>query len=92
MVFLNDQALANSSPQKVETFATTAHTKTHNTATVDPKVLETSNGHKGFGGQFGSTSKGKEVSASGAMASRLVPGLMALGGVVFGAVLLGRAR
>jgi hypothetical protein len=42
------------------TFATTARAKTHNTATVDPSVLATSNGHSGKDlDKKGSTSRGK---------------------------------
>ena len=48
LVFLNDKAYTESTPSgETITFATTAYTKTLNTATIDPKVLETSNGHSG---------------------------------------------
>ena len=50
--------------QTTETFNTSTHTKTANTATVDPAVLATSNGHSGKDRNvLGSTSKGS-VSAS----------------------------
>ncbi|KAF8162003.1 glycoside hydrolase family 79 protein [Pholiota molesta] len=50
------------------TFGTTAVTRTRNTATVDPGVLATSNGHTGMEGVLGSTSEG---SVSAAAAGRL---------------------
>jgi len=50
--------------QTTETFSTTTNTKTANTATIDPAVLATSNGHSGKDRSvLGSTSKGS-VSAS----------------------------
>ena len=48
---------ADSAPTK--TFSTTKLIRTHNTATVDPAVLATSNGHSGMNGnKLGSTSFG----------------------------------
>ncbi|KAJ3569540.1 hypothetical protein NP233_g4984 [Leucocoprinus birnbaumii] len=59
LVFLNPDDAFTSLGQASSTFTTTAWTKKHNTATVDPKVLETSNGHSGKDrGRFRSTSKG----------------------------------
>ena len=60
LVFLNDKAYTDSTPSgKTVTFATTAYTRTVNTATVDLKVLETSNGHSGKDrANMRSTSKG----------------------------------
>ncbi|KAJ3545104.1 hypothetical protein NMY22_g2561 [Coprinellus aureogranulatus] len=50
--------------QAQTTFATTARTKGHNTATVPPEVLATSNGHAGKERQnLGSTSRGSVSSA-----------------------------
>lgn len=50
--------------QTTETFSTSTNTKTANTATIDPAVLATSNGHSGKDRNvLGSTSKGS-VSAS----------------------------
>lgn len=66
LVFLNDQAYTDSTPSgETITFATTAITKTLNTATIDPKVLETSNGHSGKDRvNLGSTSQGSSPSGS----------------------------
>ncbi|KAF8644981.1 hypothetical protein AX16_008155 [Volvariella volvacea WC 439] len=76
------------------TFSTTAFTKLVNTATVDPAVLQTSNGHKAVGGHLGSTSKG---SANGAVGGRVGGGggqgwagwVVAVGGVVLSVVVGG---
>jgi len=66
LVFLNDKAYTDSTPSgESVTFATTANTRTLNTATVDPKVLETSNGHSGKDrANMRSTSKGSSPSSS----------------------------
>ncbi len=54
LVFLNDGALSNSGEGDApKTFATTAVTKLHNTATVDQAVLATSNGHGGGSRELG---------------------------------------
>lgn len=61
LVFLTDAALQESTDgagAPETTFSTTARTQLHNTATVDPAVLATSNGHSGMNGVMGSTSKG----------------------------------
>jgi len=59
LVFLNDGALSNSGEGDApKTFATTAVTKLHNTATVDQAVLATSNGHGGGSRELGATSRG----------------------------------
>ena len=52
LVFLTSETAAAPS----QTFATTALTKTRNTATVAPSVLATSNGHKAIEDELGSTS------------------------------------
>ncbi|KAJ7572959.1 hypothetical protein C8J56DRAFT_1133492, partial [Mycena floridula] len=60
LVFLSEQALAGSDTGTPVTFPTTVFTKTLNTATVDPSLLATSNGHQGFvegAGAGGSTSR-----------------------------------
>lgn len=63
-----------------------------NTATIDPSVLATSNGHSGFGRGSGrdsySTSKG---SLRENAASKVLPSLMALFGVVAGGAVVRRA-
>lgn len=65
LVFLTDTALSEVENSPTTTFYTTALTKTRNTATIDPSVLATSNGHRAIDqkGNLGSTSKG---SANGA--------------------------
>ncbi|KDR78254.1 hypothetical protein GALMADRAFT_266767 [Galerina marginata CBS 339.88] len=68
LVFLSPssgtQADTAGAPSK--TFATTFRTRTHNTATVDPAVLATSNGHSGMDAVRGSTSEGSVPSRNGA--------------------------
>ena len=81
LVFMSDDAARESEPASTATFATTAITKYKNTATVDPAVLATSNGNKGMGGKWGSTSYGSGNSAVG---RATYPGLGALLGVVVG--------
>ncbi|KAJ7592650.1 glycoside hydrolase family 79 protein [Mycena floridula] len=85
LVFLTDDAQTENDGGPVETFATTAHTKLTNTATIDPAVLATSNGNLGMmDNNKGSTSRG----SSGAVGfSVLVPGATMLGLVLGGALL-----
>jgi hypothetical protein len=85
LVFLTDSSLSEVTPQDPMTFPTTAVTKTHNTVSVDPAVLATSNGFSGSDRKWlGSTSQG---SKSGAQSSRgAVPGMIALIAVVLGTV------
>lgn len=81
LVFLSDTSYDDVTPAAEQTFATTAYTKTQNTATVDPSVLSTSNGHSGKDREaLGSTSKG---SSSGTL------GLRACGGAAGVALLAG---
>ncbi|KAF9223282.1 glycoside hydrolase family 79 protein, partial [Gyrodon lividus] len=57
LVFLTPSAFAESNPSTTQTFATTAYTKTVNTATINPSVLATSNGMSGaVREELGSTS------------------------------------
>ncbi|EMD34954.1 glycoside hydrolase family 79 protein [Gelatoporia subvermispora B] len=58
LVFMTNDALEEATPTSTATFATTAYTKTMNTASIDPSVLATSNGHSGKDLQLGSTSSG----------------------------------
>jgi len=90
LVFLNDQAYTDSTPSgETITFATTAGTRTINTATIDPKVLETSNGHSGKDrANMRSTSKGSSPSGSSALREGLVNVLLTGLGAGFGAALL----
>ncbi|KAJ7457799.1 glycoside hydrolase family 79 protein [Mycena latifolia] len=86
LVFLTDASQTENAGQPSITFATTARTKTHNTATVGPDVLATSNGYKMSEHELAGTSK----APSGAMSVRAP--LVAVG-VAIGAVLalMGRA-
>ena len=90
LVFLNDKAFTDSVPSgEVATFATTAYTKTINTATIDPKVLATSNGHSGKDRvNMGSTSKGSSPNGAVSLKESVVNGLMAFSGVALGAVVV----
>ena len=90
LVFLNDKAYTDSVPSgNVVTFATTAYTKTINTATIDPKVLETSNGHSGKDRvKMGSTSKGSSPNGAVSLKERILNGLWVFSGVVLGAAVV----
>ena len=93
LVYLTPQALQESSPNPSGqvTFATTAATATlKNTATIDPSVLATSNGHGGANQQLGSTSFGSGTSGAAGMMAAL-PGAAALACMVVGATLVGRS-
>ncbi|KAJ7648642.1 hypothetical protein DFH06DRAFT_1095434, partial [Mycena polygramma] len=58
LVFLSDAVYSESGSSSTLTFPTTARTQTRNTATVDPSVLATSNGHGASLDGLGSTSQG----------------------------------
>jgi hypothetical protein len=90
LVFLNDKAYTDSTPSgETLTFATTAYTRTDNTATVEPHVLETSNGHSGKDRvNMRSTSKGSSSGGSIALREGLVNVLLVGLGASFGATLL----
>ncbi|KAK0192626.1 hypothetical protein F5146DRAFT_1136454 [Armillaria mellea] len=65
LVFLTDEALSESEGEgEAQTFPTTATTKMDNTATVDPAVLATSNGHHAAVDGLGSTSRGSSNATS----------------------------
>ena len=87
LVFLNDKAYTDSTPSRESvTFATTAYTRTVNTATIDPQVLETSNGHSGKDrANMRSTSKGS--SSGTALRVGLINILLAGLGAGFGVAL-----
>ena len=88
LVMLTDEAAAGSEPLATQTYATTAHTKTQNTATIDQGVLETSNGHSGKDREMGgSTSRGSANAAGG----REVPGVAVLLAMLGGAGVLMKA-
>ncbi|KAJ6529066.1 glycoside hydrolase family 79 protein [Mycena vulgaris] len=93
LVFLSDAAQTESKGAPSTTFATTALTRTQNTATIQASVLATSNGHGGasdpLNAQLGSTSRG---SKSGALALRPAGALLAtVAALALGAMLVGRA-
>lgn len=85
LVFLTDPTAIQDSPENPAlTFETTAFTKTINTATVDPSVLATSNGHSGKERQkLGSTSSGSVNAGEGLRA--LIPGISVLLSMLLGA-------
>ena len=90
LVFLNDKAYTDSTPSgETVTFATTAFTKTINTATIDPQVLKTSNGHSGKDRvNMRSTSKGSSPNSSTMLREGLVSALLIGLGAGLGATLL----
>ena len=89
LVFLNDKAYEDSTPSgNTLTFATTARTRTINTATIDPKALATSNGHSGKDRvDMTSTSKGSSPNGAGPLKEGLMQVMMTGLGVGFGAAL-----
>lgn len=85
LVFLSEAAIQEVEKGEVKTFATTVQTKTMNTATVDPAVLATSNGHRGFDvRKVGSTSRGSLTGET----RRVRMGWGVLGVVVLGLCIL----
>ncbi|KAI6017864.1 glycoside hydrolase family 79 protein [Pisolithus marmoratus] len=87
LVFLSDQALEESDPGPTMTFPTTAYTKLHNTATVDPSVLATSNGNMGTADWLAGTSLGSFENGARSGFARAIP---SLGAVIAGALLVVR--
>jgi len=87
LVFLKSQDDTAGAPSK--TFATTALTKTANTATIAATVLATSNGHGGPGdplnenSELGSTSKGSTNGAEGLRPATLLLTAALLVGAMF---------
>ncbi|KAF9474970.1 hypothetical protein BDN70DRAFT_884295 [Pholiota conissans] len=95
LVFMDTSEPNLSLGQATQTFATSAHTKAHNTVTYDPAAVATSNGHSGVDREaagLGSTSSGSVVSAA---RRRAVLSFEALVGacvaVAVGGVWVGRA-
>ncbi|KAG2052586.1 glycoside hydrolase family 79 protein [Suillus hirtellus] len=88
LVFLTDNALSESDQTSTMTFPTTAYTNLHGgpTITIDPSVLATSNGEKGFANALAGTSKGRQMSNALGLAQAL-PSLV---GVIAGALMIGR--
>jgi len=100
LVFVSDDAFNNVENAPVTqtgqgaqggsmTFATTAVTKLHNTVTVDPSVLATSNGHQANDEIEGSTSQGRN-GADGRIGISIGVGVMSM--IVLGFLVGGRGR
>ncbi|KAJ6482192.1 glycoside hydrolase family 79 protein [Mycena vitilis] len=75
LVFLSDDALTETKGGAVQTYSTTAQTKTHNTATVDPSVLSTSNGYRMSEHELAGTSKPPSAAPRSAQASLIAVGV-----------------
>ncbi|KAJ7117214.1 glycoside hydrolase family 79 protein [Mycena crocata] len=82
LVFLTDDAETANDGAASVTFATTARTKSHNTATVPPEVLATSNGNSFDAHELAGTSRAPSA------ATRMVQAPMVLAGLAIGAVIL----
>lgn len=89
LVFFNTVAEEEATPSSTQTFATTYVTKTVGTATVNPSVLATSNGHSGTNrSSLGSTSPGSASDATGH--ARLIPAISTLSAGFTGVLLMMR--
>ncbi|KAJ7240550.1 hypothetical protein C8J57DRAFT_1438946 [Mycena rebaudengoi] len=93
LVFLADSAFTDVGEVAPMTYSTTAYTKTHNTARVDPTVLANSNGNSGrlWDQHLGSTSQGsRDSGARGTIGDGAVVAVLlsVLGGAVLVAELL----
>lgn len=86
LVFLATSDLTENSGAASQTFPTTTLTRTVGTATVNPSVLATSNGHTGMDAQdeLGSTSHGSFVNGALGMTQLSFRGLV--GSIVLGLV------
>ncbi|KAI0341171.1 glycoside hydrolase family 79 protein [Trametopsis cervina] len=92
LVMISDDAASASEPTGTQTFATTAITRTANTAKVDASAVANSNGHSGKDrAGLGSTSKGSSGSSGGAKAAGVAPGATLLVVALSGAFLLMKA-
>ena len=91
LVFMSDEAAAESEPTSTATFGTTAITKIKNTATIDEAVLATSNGNRGMENMKGSTSFGSAHGYNGAPARAILPSVVALLAMAAGAGVAMRA-
>ncbi|KAG8988112.1 hypothetical protein FRB90_002952, partial [Tulasnella sp. 427] len=93
LVFLDDDAVSNSSPENEAsslTFATSIYTGHGQHPIVDPAVLKTMNGDGGPGPRHtGSTSKGQGLTQLGAAArSAAVPAIASIFALVMGVMLV----
>ncbi|KIM41887.1 glycoside hydrolase family 79 protein [Hebeloma cylindrosporum] len=89
LVFLSSSALTETAGSESHTFPTTAETRTHNTVTVDPSLLATSNGHTGMGKRLGSTSVGSANAAETGALTRSSVGAMLAGALVGSMLVVG---
>lgn len=87
LVYISTSSLSGTSA--TQTFATTSVTRLMNTATVDPAVLATSNGHVGldFLQGYGSTSP----QTGNNTRTLVLPSLAVLGAMVASAIILMKA-
>ncbi|KAJ7464342.1 hypothetical protein FB451DRAFT_1138730 [Mycena latifolia] len=89
LIFLTDTVYSEADAASPLTFATTARTHTRNTATVNPSVLATSNGHNASLDGAGSTSSGGDKSAGRRVHASVMLSVV-LAGLGMGAALLVR--
>ncbi|KAF9555149.1 hypothetical protein CPC08DRAFT_145293 [Agrocybe pediades] len=89
LVFLSNNAMTETEGGPSKTFPTTYETRTHNTVTVDPAVLATSNGHSGMDKHIGSTSEGSANGSVGMGMRSRQSVLWTLLSVVFGVLGVG---
>jgi hypothetical protein len=88
LVYLTDNTSPESGSGPTTTFSTSRVTKAHNTVTVDPGVVATSNGHSGMDQKLGSTSFGSVGAAQRVGVGMGMGWMVMLGTAVGGAVLL----
>jgi Glycosyl hydrolase family 79 C-terminal beta domain len=88
LVFLNDNTQAGTGAGPSTTYSTSLTTRTHNTVSVDPSVLATSNGHMGMDQKMGSTSSGSVSAAVARERERAVGALIAMTAAVCAAVVM----
>ena len=88
LVFFTDAAQSVASASPAPTFATTAVTRTRNTATIDAAVLATSNGNSGRSRGHGGTSDALAFQGAGAVPARAAPSVGVLFGALVGVLML----
>ncbi|KAF8900143.1 glycoside hydrolase family 79 protein [Gymnopilus junonius] len=93
LVFLSPSYMTETAGGSSKTFSTTVQTRMRNTASVDPEVLATSNGHTGMDGygELGSTSEGSVTGGAAGVRvgrSRMGMAVAAVGGAVVGGLVV----
>ncbi|KAJ7158215.1 glycoside hydrolase family 79 protein [Mycena crocata] len=90
LVFLTDAAWDSVGDTQPVTYSTSAYTKTHNTARIDPTALALSNGNSGklWEQHMGSTSKGSSSGARRGQRARQAFGMTISGAILTGTALL----